>query len=221
MRALLPLLLCVGCSAPVADYSGQFVPVIAVACGVATVGVDAAPVTPSDECQTCGGKGRLPIRDTGRFEDCPDCDANPPLTSLSPPPPAEPQYAGQDAPAVEAVEWLTWPEASALSKETGRPVLVLQKFRDPKADAACLPCQRLKRTLEDDVVLAVFAGQGIPCLGYAEDWQSGPPTAPTIAYVSPGAAPSDKVQSLSGFRVAPADAFLEDLTEWIENVRSK
>lgn len=212
MQRLLPLLLCVGCSAPVADYSGQFVPVIAVACGVATVGDAAQPVTPAFKCATCEDKGRLPIRDTGRFEDCPDCDTNPPL---SPPPPAEPQDAspGQDAPAVE---WLTFTEAASLSKETGRPILVLQRFRDPAADAACLPCQRLKKTLADDDTLAKFAELGIPCLAVAEDWQKGDIVAPTIALVQPDAAPGDPVQSLSGFRVAPADAFLTDLTEWID-----
>jgi hypothetical protein len=202
MRALLLLVLCVGCAAPVRDYSGEFVPVIAVACGVATVGDAATPDVPVFKCSTCEDKGRLPIRDTGRFEDCPDCDIDTPIQS--------------DA---LAVEWLTWPEAAALSKETGRPVLVLQKFRDPKDDAACLPCQRLKKTLADDATFEAFAELGIPCIGYAEDWQGENVTAPTIALVRPDAKPADKVQSLSGFRVAPADAFLSDLTEWLDGLQ--
>lgn len=138
-------------------------------------------------------------------------------------PPASPPAAvaheatnGQDAPAVAAPEWLTWSEAKALSSETGRPVLVLQRFRDPKDDAACLPCQRLKKTLEDPATFKAFAELGIPCVGIAEDWQTDNVTAPMIAFVAPGAAPSDKVQSLSGFRVAPASDFLTDIKAWLD-----
>jgi hypothetical protein len=213
MRLLLLLLLCVGCSAPVRDYSGEFVPVIAIACGAATVGSPATPDAPAFDCATCEDKGRLPIRDTGRFEDCPDCDLDTPIsaTILN-----DPQSTPELAEPV--VEWLTWPEAADLAKETGRPVLVLQKFRSPADDAACLPCQRLNKTLADPATLAEFAKLGIPCIGIAEEWQSGSPTAPTIAYVSPGAAPSDKVHSLSGFRVSPADAFLTDLRTWLDGL---
>lgn len=145
----------------------------------------------------------------------------PPIKAeVSPPPPAPVTETGHDAGhEAPAVEWRTWSEAAALSKETGRPVLVLQKFRDPQDDAACLPCQRLNKTLADPATLKAFAALGIPCLGYAEDWQQGDAVAPTIAYVSPGAAPSDSVQSLSGFRVAPADALLKDLRTWINALK--
>jgi hypothetical protein len=205
MRALLPLLLCVGCSAPVADYSGQFVPVIAVACGVATVGVDAAPVTPADECQTCNGKGRLPIRDTGRFEDCPDCDANPPLTSLSPPPPAEPQDAGQDAPAVE---WLDWETASQLSSVTTRPVLVFQHSGKP-----------IEFTAE---TMAELAQLGILCSDTAKRWQpqAKKPIAPAVAYVAHDAALGSEPPFLSDLKTDSESATLKQLKAWINAIET-
>lgn len=245
MRSLLLLLIVAGCSAPQRDYHGEFVPVVSIACGVSEGGGVATP-DDTTTCQTCDGKGRLPIRDTGRFEDCPDCDLDPPLTPLSASSPAaptvkqslqvapalkkeaedfkadivpaEPTPELAEPPAPKAVEWLTWPEAAALSKATGRPVLVLQRFRDPAQDAACLPCQRLKKTLDSPEALEAFAELGIPCLGYADDWQKQNVTAPTLALVRPDDAPNDKVQSLSGFRVAPLGDFLADVRTWLDGL---
>jgi hypothetical protein len=228
IRMMLLLSVACGCSAPVADYSGQCVSAIAISCAIAEGSSTADPVTPAFKCARCEDKGWFYTRDTGLKQDCPECDADPlskaaatiindpqPTPELAPPPAEPNESARQEAPAV--IEWLTWPEASALSKETGRPVLVLQKFRNPADDAACLPCQRLKKTLADPAAFKAFAELGIPCLGYADEWQAkgGDLVAPMLALVQPDAAPSDPVQSLSGFRVAPADALLNDLRKWI------
>ncbi|MEM7676815.1 MAG: hypothetical protein AAF449_12500 [Myxococcota bacterium] len=85
-------------------------------------------------CDTCEDLGKLPIEGTGRFNDCPFCDLDPPLT-----------LAGEDK--SPQPEWLAdYPEAYNLARETGRKVLCLMS----PDSYACEPCIRVKQGIEFD-----------------------------------------------------------------------
>lgn len=108
-------------------------------------------------------------------------------------------------------EWLTWPEAQALQALTGRPVLVFLSFADPAKDAACLPCQRLKKTLADPDTLRKLAELGILARSDCERWQADKLKAPAIVYVAEG---DTKPPMLTDFAVGPPDKFLSQLKVW-------
>lgn len=214
IRVLLIAAACVGC-APPADYSGDYLPMIAVACGIAEVGGGAAPVTPDkpdgtptpDNCPDMCGGGVL--GDGTVVFDCPTCDSNGDGDPNDPAPRSEP-VAKQDADAGPV--WLTWREAHAEHERTGRPVLIVLHFADPEMDRGCLPCQRLKKTLADPETFAAFAELGIPCRDTAERWhpEGTKVTAPAIVRFD------GEPRMVKNFSVAPAGDFLEEIKEWVD-----
>ena len=218
-----------GCAPVTKDYTGDYLPVIAVACGVATVTTDDAPgpaPTPDGvprpaDCPDLCNNGVL--GDGVTVFDCPTCDrdgdgdpndsARTPLSAPSP-------VSGLSRDAADGAGWLTWEEALGEQAETGRPILVFQHFADPAMAASCKPCKVLANLLAEPGVLDRVAELGIPATDTVERWQpkSHRRTAPAIAHVPQGAKRGAKVSQLTGFALDDADAFLASLKAWLDGI---
>ena len=70
MRYLFAIILISGCTSGTANLP---VPEVSAGMGVALT-ITTTPENPSDECERCWGKGKIPFEDTGRMITCPDCN---------------------------------------------------------------------------------------------------------------------------------------------------
>lgn len=147
--ASLALVVAQGCAPPVSDTRGDYLAGLAILASTPRVTPTPAPA-PEDDCQSCGGQGWL---GDGRIKfDCPDCDLDPPLSSL----PVDPSSTAPTSPDQST------PKESALTHEAAGPVsgVVVEprKRLTYLSLPACGPCRRWEqRVLNDPLVQAELA----------------------------------------------------------------